>query len=86
MYAEKKTPEAFPFQVQGSTIKMSAGGAGHRVRRTALLGVRCWSAMKDPTNAGDEQLRLFDVTQLLDPNDGSTIAWIIFPRSSEELE
>jgi hypothetical protein len=41
--------------------------------------------MKEQIPVDPEQLKLFEMTQLLDPNTGETIAWIIFPRNSEEF-
>jgi hypothetical protein len=41
--------------------------------------------MKEPMFAETEQLKLFEMTSLLDPKTGETVCYLIFPCTSEEL-
>jgi hypothetical protein len=50
-----------------------------------LIRGKEWNAMKAEISAESETLKLFDVTQMLDPLTGETVCWVIFPRDSEEL-
>jgi len=40
--------------------------------------------MKDPMFAESEQLKLFEMTSLLDPKSGEVVCYLIFPCTSEE--